>query len=142
MVRRNLRYPLFEAFDAPDTINSCPERNRSTTAPQALLLLNSETSLASACDLASYLLQQAPNDEARITLAYRRVLSRLPSADETQLSLAFLKTQTTAVRDSGRKSSDLALPKSLSKDVAPAEAAALVQFCLAMFNLNEFVYID
>ncbi len=34
-VRRNLRYPLFEAFDRPDTNASCPRRSRSTTAPGA-----------------------------------------------------------------------------------------------------------
>lgn len=142
MVRRNLRYPLFEAFDAPDTINSCPERNRSTTAPQALLLLNSEMSLALARDFAGYLLKQASDEEARVTLAYRRVLSRLPSAAEGELGLKFLQRQAAAVRSSDLKPADLALPESLPQNVAPAEAAALVQFCLAMFNLNEFVYID
>ncbi len=40
-VRRNLRYPLFEAFDRPDPNLSCPQRNTTTIAPQALHLLNS-----------------------------------------------------------------------------------------------------
>ena len=31
-VRRNLRYPLFDVFDRPDTNASCPQRPRSTTA--------------------------------------------------------------------------------------------------------------
>ena len=141
-VRRNLRFPLFEAFDAPDTINSCPERNRSTTAPQALLLLNSETSLAAAGDLAGYLLEQSSDDEARIALAYRRVLSRSPSAEETTLAKKFLQGQATLLKASGRKPGEMALPKSQGKDLEPAAAAALVQFCLAMFNLNEFIYID
>ncbi|MCA9026990.1 MAG: DUF1549 domain-containing protein, partial [Planctomycetaceae bacterium] len=41
-VRRNLPYPLFAAFDRPDTNRSCPRRNETTIAPQALHLLNSE----------------------------------------------------------------------------------------------------
>ena len=41
-VRRNLKYPLFDAFDAPDTNMTCPERNISVNAPQALMLLNSD----------------------------------------------------------------------------------------------------
>ena len=58
-VRRNLRFPLLGgSLGITDTMNS-PRANRSTTAPQALLLLNSETSLAAACDLAGYLLQHA-----------------------------------------------------------------------------------
>ena len=38
--KRSIRYPLFEAFDQPDMISSCDRRNRSTVAPQALLLMN------------------------------------------------------------------------------------------------------
>ncbi|MBI3864340.1 MAG: DUF1549 domain-containing protein [Planctomycetia bacterium] len=58
-VRRNVRYPLFEAFDRPDTNASCPRRNRSTIAPQALILLNSEFSLIAARDLAGFVLAGA-----------------------------------------------------------------------------------
>jgi hypothetical protein len=41
-VCRNDRYPLLKAFDFPDTHESCACRNTTTTAPQALALLNSE----------------------------------------------------------------------------------------------------
>src|SRR5207249_8142149 len=33
--RRNLRLPVFEAFDRPDGNATCPIRTRSTTAPQS-----------------------------------------------------------------------------------------------------------
>ncbi len=33
-VRRNLRYPFFEAFDRPDTNASCPRRSSTTIAPR------------------------------------------------------------------------------------------------------------
>jgi len=39
-VRRNLRYPLIAAFDAPDANETCGRRFVTTTAPQALMLLN------------------------------------------------------------------------------------------------------
>src|SRR5437588_3728282 len=39
--KRNVRLPLLEAFDQPDTLTSCPVRGVSTFAPQALILLNS-----------------------------------------------------------------------------------------------------
>src|SRR5262249_18397575 len=38
-VRRNTRYPLFEAFDMPDTHESCPRRDVTTSPVQALTLL-------------------------------------------------------------------------------------------------------
>ena len=44
--RRNLRFPFLEVFDAPDSNLSCPERGRSTTAPQSLTLLNSDEVMA------------------------------------------------------------------------------------------------
>ncbi len=47
-VRRNLRYPFFEAFDRPDTNVSCPRRAVTTIAPQALTLLNSRLANESA----------------------------------------------------------------------------------------------
>ena len=40
--KRNVRYPLFDAFDAPDTQSACPLRATSTHALQALALLNSD----------------------------------------------------------------------------------------------------
>jgi hypothetical protein len=125
-VRRNLRYPLFDAFDRPDTNASCPRRNVSTTAPQALILLNSEFSLSAARDLAGYLRSHASTDPAsQVELVYRRTLAREPSAGELQAAEKFLAAQTdrAKVDDS-------------------AELAALVDLCLAMFNLNEFIYVD
>ena len=47
--RRNLRYPLFDLFDRPDGTASCGRRKESTTAPQSLILLNSNFSLMMAC---------------------------------------------------------------------------------------------
>jgi hypothetical protein len=113
-VRRNLRYPLFEAFDRPDTNASCPRRNRSTIAPQALILLNSEFSHAAARDLAAHVVATAGSDPAKqVDLAYRHTLARSPAADELRLAQNFL--------------------------AGPSDFADL---CLALFNLNEFVYVD
>ena len=42
LAKRNMRLPLLEAFDQPDMLNSCPRRTNTTTAPQALEMLNGE----------------------------------------------------------------------------------------------------
>ena len=44
-VRRNSRYPMLESLDMPDTHESCARRATTTTAPQALALLNSQHTL-------------------------------------------------------------------------------------------------
>lgn len=124
-VRRNLRYPLFEAFDRPDTQASCPRRATSTTAPQALVLMNAEFAVAAAQALVDQVLSDAGSDAtARIELIYRRTLSRDPSASEIDAARRFLQSQTAGL------------------DSAANNQTALVDFCRAMFNLNECVYVD
>jgi hypothetical protein len=109
--RRNLRDPFLSTFDLPDSTLSCPKRERSTTAPQALSLLNAEEVMAAARSLA-LLLEQERGQEARIVMAYRRVLGRRPTAEEIEVAMHFLENS----------------PKS--------------EFCRALFNLSEFVYVD
>jgi hypothetical protein len=115
--RRNLRFPIFEAFDRPESTASCPARSQSTIAPQALLLLYSEVSLEAARALADFARAHAGNDRgAQIDLVYRRTLSRAP----TKMQLA--------------RGNDF-LSQRESKD-------GLALLCLALFNTNEFVYVD
>ena len=113
--RRNLRYPLFEAFDKPDANASCPRRNVSTIAPQSLLLLNGDDSLAAATQLAKLIESQSGADhDAAIKLAYRRILNRPPTRDEQRAASEFLHESDSTLAD----------------------------LCLALFNVNEFVYVD
>ncbi len=120
-VRRNLRYPLFEAFDKPDTNVSCPRRNQSTIAPQALMLLNSDASLQAAETLASQIRESVGNNPSeQVKAAWRRVLCRQPSADEIATASQFLASESPATSDS----------------------TPLVDLCLALLNTNEFLYVD
>jgi hypothetical protein len=117
--RRNLRFPIFEAFDRPETTASCPARSQSTIAPQALLLLNSEFSLASARSLAEFVRTNAgANHDAQIDLVYRRALGRSPTPAQLARADAFLT----------------------ERENSPADPLTLL--CLAIFNTNEFVYVD
>jgi hypothetical protein len=112
LARRNLRFPFLEVFDAPDSNSSCPERGRSTTAPQSLTLLNSDEVMAAASATADRLDREAASQSARIDLAYRLILGRSPTRREAMLAAEFLTT------------------------------APLREFCRALFNLNAFVYAD
>jgi hypothetical protein len=119
-VRRNLKYPLFDAFDAPDTNLTCPERNISVNAPQALTLLNSDLIVSYARSLAERVEREAGGSSESETLiehVYRLALGRRPDATETARALAFL-------------------------NAGGDHKAALVDFCHAIVNLNEFVFVD
>jgi len=110
--RRNLRYAFLEAFDLPDSNLSCPKREKSTTAPQALALLNSPEALAAAKAFAERVEKEAKSETERIDRAYRLALGRPPTARELERAAAFLKD------------------------------SPLGELCRALVNLNEFVYLD
>ncbi len=140
--RRNLRYPMFDVFDRPDALASCARRNVSTTAPQSLTLFNSEFSLERARDLAGLLLVESPSSPRDwIAGAYRRVFGRFPSTGELATGTAFIGQQAEILRKQNRQRSLLALPEG-ADEAAPHQAASLTDFCLALFNLNEFLYVD
>jgi hypothetical protein len=140
--RRNLRYPIFEAFDRPDANASCPSRNRSTTAPQSLLLLNSEFSLLAARYLAGRIASDTSEPAEQVERLYALALSRRPTASETTLLVSFLDQQCNRLEAEARQADELALPVPLRDGHAPYAAAALVDACLAILNSNELLYVD
>ncbi len=111
--KRSIRYPLFETFDQPNLINSCDRRNRSTIAPQALLLMNNAFVILQAKHFAQRLEGEAGGDPAaQVERAYRVALGRLPSPSERAKAAQYIRTSPNG----------------------------LAEFCQALFNLNEFVY--
>lgn len=110
--RRNFRFPFLEAFDLPDSGMSCPRRLESTTSSQALALLNGEETLEAARALAEAIAADGRSPEDPVAKAFRRVLGRSPRPEEL---------------DAGREL---------------AEAESLETLCRALFNVNEFLFID
>ena len=111
--KRNLRLPFMEVFDLPDRTGSCARRESSTHAPQALEMLNGETSNRLAKALAARLQSEAGSVPSKqVDFAYRLATGRLPSIAEKQAALAFLRTQ------------------------------PLEEFALAILNLNAFIYVN
>src|SRR5438477_4926985 len=79
LAKRNMRYPLFDVFDLPDMHNSCSRRARTTTAPQALLLLNGEFTRERATKWAAVLRQRHSDPGALVAAAYRSAWGREPT---------------------------------------------------------------
>src|SRR5205807_1620650 len=125
--KRNMRFPMFDAFDLPDMHNSCARRTQTITAPQALLLLNSDFTLERARHWAArLLLQHAADARSLIREAYRTAWGRQPTSEEAALGLQFLHTQ--AELSGGHNGA--------------ARMDAVTDFCHALMNTNEFLYID
>lgn len=121
-VRRNMRYPMIEVFDMPDTHESCSRRDVTTTAPQALELLNNQL----VYDWATALSKRVANDAGltgneMVDRAFRLTFSRMPSEKERKIALDFLARQ---------------------EKIAGNKEAAVTDLCHMLLNSNEFVYID
>jgi hypothetical protein len=141
-IKRNLKFPLFDAFDVPDTNLTCPERNISVNAPQALMLLNSEQVLGLSQSLAGRvygLVSNRSDQEMLVSQAYRLSMGREPTIDERARSVAFLKHQPELLSGNPEP---LTLPIPIPEGPTPVQSAALVDFCHALLNLNEFVFVD
>jgi hypothetical protein len=127
-VRRNDPYPMLNAIDLPDSHESCSRRNRTTTAPQALTLLNSPLTADWARHFAARVLAQAgPDRPKQVEQAYSLAYSRRPDAAERDIALTFLARQTELIG-------------SQAADKETAEVTSLADLCLMLMNSNEFVY--
>jgi hypothetical protein len=140
--KRNVRYPLFDAFDAPDTQNACPRRETSTHALQALVLLNSDFAAGRARTLAGRVLRESgDSSQDRIKRTYQLVLARDPKPSEIERAESFLKSQGDLVEWQIRAGRKCSKPAGEIPTMRPAEAAAWVDLALAMLNCNEFLYV-
>ena len=111
--KRSIRYPMFETFDQPNLVNSTDRRNRTTIAPQALILMNNPMVLFQAGRFADRVRTEAGEDPARqVARAIEMALGRPADAVELRRGLEFVK----------------------------GGPNGLAEFCHVLLNLNEFVY--
>jgi hypothetical protein len=88
--RRSLPQPMMLAFDAPVFSESCERRSVTTTALQALSMLNGDLVNEEATHLAERIATDAgPDARARIARAFELVLNRQPKPDELEKFAAF-----------------------------------------------------
>jgi len=115
--KRNLQLPFMGVFDAPDMQLSCPRREQSTHAPQALELLNGQMSNDLASSFAQRLEESKKTDAERIDLAWRLATGRAPSLKEKTLAAKYLAEK-------------------------PGDPVRLKELALDVFNLNAFLYVN
>ncbi len=144
LAKRNFAYPLFDAFDQPDRINSCPVRPVTITAPQALAMLNSDFTLAQARHLAGVLTANRGNAAVPlIRAAYLRVLSRQPDVQEIAAGEKFLRQQAQLIGSSpGGTGVSPVRDRRLAGPTSPSALDAVVDFCHALLNSAEFLNVE
>jgi hypothetical protein len=140
--KRNVRQPVLEAFDQPDTLSPCAARSVSTFAPQALILMYGPLAQNQSKAFAVSLVKECGNDATKqIDQLYLRALGRPPRGPEQATANEFLKGQIELLRERLLARDDIGLPADLPAGADPAAVRALADLCLGVMNTNEFVYI-
>ena len=131
---------MFELFDAPVNAISCQGRDVSPVATQALWLLNNQLGVTQAQAFAARLVRDSESQQPQdwIRQAWQLAVCRSPTQDEVNESLQLIAD----LQELHSTDSTLdGLPPELAA-LPTAQAAALTKYCLAIFNLNEFIYVD
>ena len=122
-VKRSLITPLLSDFDFADTDSSCAARFATTQPTQALGLLNGSFANTQARLLAARVKREAGNDaEQQVRQAWRLAISREPDDATVERGVRLMHS----LREQQRQAADVALKN----------------YCLLIYNLNEFVYVD
>jgi hypothetical protein len=140
-VRRNMVYPMLDAFDEPNPQETCGRRFRAVIPSQSLILMNDALVLDWARALAGRVLNDAGLSlDQQVDRAYRLALSRPPAAAEREAVLDFLDRQSSLLAGALARNEKPPMPEALPAGMQPARAAAFVDFCHVLMNSNEFLY--
>jgi len=141
--KRNMVYPMLDAFDAPNPQETCGRRFRTVIPSQSLILMND----ALVSEWSSALASRGLNDsglsaEQQVERAYRLALSRPPKDSERAAVSEFLQQQTSLLQERLARNEKVPVPKKIPSGIEPSRAAAFVDFCHALLNSNEFLYVN
>ena len=166
---RGLPDPAMEVFNQPTPDFSCERRDASTVTPQVFSLFNGAASHARALALAARAIKETSSDADALARCFALAYSRAPSAAELAACLAHWKNITALIandtpttpappreirreaveENTGEKFSfteTLHANADFVPDLRPADVPlrtrALADVCLALFNANEFSYVD
>ena len=127
-VKRGLKIPLLESLDFANSTSPAGIRPVTTTAPQALMLLNDRFVEAQATTLAARVTQEGGGDfAAMVTRAFQLALQRDPTESERLAVERLLADERRLAMDEG---------------IADPDGRALAIFCRGLLNANEMIYVD
>ena len=129
--KRVIPNPLLQAFDKPDSLQSCNRRDPTTVAPQALALLNDPFVRGVSLSFADRLLKESHDQASGIDRGFQLAIGRTPTETERSASKQFLEEQ--------EKSRSMRDPQASPDEI---RRRSLADWCQILFSLNEFLYVD
>jgi hypothetical protein len=106
------------------------------------MLLNDKIVLDMARSFAGRVLESACCPSKVIEHAYLLALGRSPTTQEMAVMREFLNKQRQLCREREQAKKPLLTPLPADEEVPPTFAAAVVDLCHAILNLNEFLFVD
>lgn len=138
-VRRSRPLTVLDTFDSPIMSPNCAKRTYSTSATQALMLMNGGFTLSQAEQLAKRIRGEASESlEAQVELAWKLCYSRAPRPDEVRDGVDWVRVTEDHWLQQNEKT------EAAKSDEAKVEARqfALSDLCHALISGNEFLYIE
>jgi hypothetical protein len=123
-VRRNFLSPFFLAFDYPTPFTAIGRRTVSNVPAQALSMMNDPFVIQQAKAWAARVIElKEQTDSQRIAALYGAAFGRLPSNEETEDALAFLRAQT-------------------KQNGGDDRTHAWADLCHVLLNVKEFIFLE
>lgn len=140
-LKRTAPAPFMSNFDAPNRETPCSRRERSNTPLQALQLMNDIQHVEAARGLAARLFREAPDSRARVRLAWRVVVSRLPGPEEEKAGTEFLERMRARFVADGVSAAKLVRvgESPVPQGIPEAELAACAMLANLVLNLDETI---
>jgi hypothetical protein len=132
-IRRNMPYPMLDAFDGanPNTVHS--RRDVSTTPTQALTLVNSDLVYKWSQALAGRVIREAGDNEgAQINRLFQILFARTPDKEEQSKLLAFLDAQEKTTKKQLAQGKKVAVPEGYG--VSPAVYAQVDKLYASLYG--------
>jgi mono/diheme cytochrome c family protein len=166
---RGLPDPALEVFNQPTPDFSCERRSASTVTPQVFSLFNGAASHARALALAARAVKETSTDADAIARCFALAFSRAPT--DAELAACLMHWKNISALIASATPPPVAPPREIRRDAVeentgekfsftevlhayadfvsdlqpaavPPRTRALADVCLALFNTNEFSYVD
>ncbi|RMF44048.1 MAG: DUF1553 domain-containing protein [Planctomycetota bacterium] len=160
--------PFMEVFNLPNPNESCDVRDAAAVTPQVFTLMNSDLMTDRSIAFARRLEEEADSIEEQVRRGFELVFGRRPTAEESSRMVQYVQemreyhrgvrpdpvvyptrvTRSLVEEFSGRPFEyeeilpvfEQYVPDKKPADVSP-ETRALADFCMLLFNTNEFMYV-
>ena len=123
---------ILDLFDGASPDLLVPERPDSTSAPQALFMLNNDAVLSTAATLARQAITESDDERERVAFLYRRLFGRPAVAEEENVAAQIIR-QASEIRQQLVAAGE----GNVDEETGPWE-----DLCVALICSNEFLYVE